>query len=144
MHSELHDPRSPTRVSAALRFFLGGASTSSSWGAGTSDDEDDPPSSISLAVRTPSTLSSTLAAGVSGGSALRFAGTSTSGGGMGVRGDMAGSPTACMDGVESGVATADAEFVSGSAWWCAMDCSWRVCCCVWCTGRISSKTTIVQ
>ena len=65
-------------------------------------------SSISLAVRTRAdTLSSTLAAGVSGGcdsDELRFAGII--GGGMGVMGDSAGRPMACDEGVESGVATA--------------------------------------
>ncbi len=84
----------------------------------------------------PRRFSSTLAAGVSGGSALRFAGMT------GVTGESSGSAATCVDGVDKGVAAV--EFVSGSEWWCAMDCSWSVCCCVWCAGRISSNTTIVQ
>ncbi len=109
-----HDPRSPTRINAALRFFLGGSCASSRGCDCVAADDMSPDellSRASLAVRTPSTFSSTLAAGVSGGSALRFAGIS--GGGTVVRGEMAGSPTACVEGVAMGVATV--ELVSGRA-----------------------------
>ena len=105
-------------MSTARRFFFGGSRTSS-LGGGT--EAASPSSSTSPA--------STLVAGVSGGSALRFPSTlplagaesgSGRGAGRGVTGDMAGRPTACMEGVERGVAIVEdapgCEFVSGRAW----------------------------
>lgn len=126
---------SPTCVSAARRFFFGGScTTSADVSAAAPEAFCDDPSGGSVSA---GMLSSMLAAGVSGGSALRFIGTT------GVtKGDIVGRPTVDSEGVDRGVAID--ELVRGSEWWCAMDCSCSVCCCVWCTVRISSKTTSVQ
>lgn len=93
---------------AARRFFLGGSGAVSeeepgAIGAGNSFADE------------ACTFSSTLAAGVKGGSAVRFIGTT------GVNaGEIVGNPTDCTDGVLDGVAIVDER---GTEWWCAMDCN---------------------
>lgn len=93
-------------VSAARRFFFGGSCAPSSVGdAALRFDGFDP--ELSAEPRTLCIFSSTLAAGVNGGSAGRFKGTT------GVaKGESVGSATEATDGVDSGVAMD--EFVSGS------------------------------
>ena len=98
------EPRSPTCVNAARRFFLGGSCSVS-----LCDSVDGP--GLVCGVTSDGRVkngifSSMLAAGVSGGSAVRFIGTT------GVtRGDTVGRATEDVDGVDRGVAID--EFVMG-------------------------------
>jgi hypothetical protein len=94
---------SPTRVNATRRFFFGGPSVLFSFS----------PECVCGSVLEIPILSSTLAAGVKGGS-LRFVPLLWLGVGV---------ESTCAEGVVE-------EVVNGSEWWCAIDCSWSVCCCV--------------
>ena len=101
---------SPTRTRAARRFFFGGSRVAP-------DDEEELEGTVAggSPVDGPWGFSSTLAAGVKGGSAILFIGTT------GVNaGEMEGSATDCTDGVEEGVAMVEER---GSEWWYAIDCS---------------------
>ena len=85
-------PTSPTRVRAARRFFLGGSCAAS--------EEDDPRfGSDSSVDDSRDMFSSMLAAGVSGASAPRLAGTTGA-----TIGDSAGRGAELVEGVDKGVA----------------------------------------
>lgn len=106
--ADVYDPMSPTRVSAARRFFFGGP-----WAQSRVDTLPPwPAESSSLTLCAPSTLSSTLAAGVSGGSTSAFLFIPPTG--VKVE-ETVGNAFEAWDGVDIGVATAEV-LVSGKEW----------------------------
>lgn len=129
-----HESTSLTLVNAALLFFFGGSLTvSSPDGAGVSAalellgvgfDGGSPAELDAYPVPlppNPNRFSSTLAAGVNGGSAGLFIGTVIGGAAGEMLSDIGtlGREDTGREGVESGVGTV--ELVSGREWWCAMD-----------------------